>query len=50
MPGKLTDPQFKRVLGAFVAGGAATAAKPGSNIATLEEMQELEKNVKPIFV
>ncbi len=50
MPGKLTDPQFKRVLGAFVAGGAATAAKPGSNIATLKEMQELEKDVKPIFV
>jgi fructose-1-phosphate kinase PfkB-like protein len=49
-PEKLTDSQFKRVLGAFIAGGAATAAKPGSNIATLSEMQELEKDIKPTFV
>ena len=43
---KLTNNQMKDLVSAFVAGGAATAMKPGSNIATLEEVQKLEKEVK----
>lgn len=45
-----SDSQFKKLLSAFVAGGAATAAKPGSNLGTLEEAQALEKEVNVRFV
>ncbi|GEM_PF-3356490 len=47
---RLSDSQFKKVLSAFVAAGAATASKPGSLIANLEEVQSLEKEVKARFI
>lgn len=47
---KPNDTQFKNMLKAFLGGGAATAAKPGSNLGTLEEAQELEKQVKANFI
>ncbi len=46
----LSDKQFKDILSAFTAAGAATASKPGSLIATLEEVEALEKQVKAKFV
>ena len=45
-----TDKQFKDFLSAFIAGGSATASKPGSNLGTLEEVEELEKKVKVDFI
>lgn len=42
---KPNDAQFKELLKAFLGAGAATAAKKGSNLGTLQEALELEKQV-----
>ncbi|MBI3591197.1 MAG: hypothetical protein HY094_07485 [Candidatus Melainabacteria bacterium] len=47
---KLSDKHFKHILSAFVAGGAATATKPGTELATLEEVQDMEKKINVKFV
>lgn len=47
---KPSDSHFKEFLKAFVAAGSATAKKPGTELATLEEVQDMEKNVSVKFV
>lgn len=45
-----SDYQFKELLRAFVAGGVAKVKKPGTNLPTIDEVKEVEKEVKVSFV
>ena len=45
-----SDNQFKEFLRAFVAAGCATVKKPGTELATLKEVQDMEKDIKVRFV
>lgn len=47
---KPQDKQFKGFLSAFIAGGSATATKPGTSLASLEEVQDMEKKITVQFV
>ena len=42
---RLSDDQMKKILSAFIAGGAATASKPGSCLGTLDDVISLEKEI-----
>ncbi len=47
---KANDNQFKDLISAFVAGGAATVTKPGTELGTLKEVENIEKDVRVRFV